>query len=274
MSKNIPLIVGLSLMPTMMYATVPLCTNSVLSSVSFSVVAAPVEHPTTTGAGGGGGGGGSASAGTSSVSVTLSPVTIPQTQTSTTPTAQTHTAIFSEFSPVCSIKILDLSDPRLLDYAKTLQVQFSLRTMMTRAEFVEAVIRSTGADVSGEQVSPYSDVTATNPSSKYIAYAARMGIIDSRAEFRPTDRITRAEAAKVLVVGLAVPLSKTVHTFDDVATTNSLSSYIQTAYDNCILHGRETLGGKTVLQSGATVFEADDGITVAEVLKVLYNLNR
>jgi S-layer homology domain len=121
---------------------------------------------------------------------------------------------------------------------------------------------------------PFSDVKPSNKSYKYIAYAARMGIIDTQSEFRPTEYITRREAAKILVIGLGVPLSKTVTTFSDVTTKSALSAYIQTAYDNCILHGRKTVHGHTTLQSGLTVFEADDSITVAETLKVLYNINK
>ncbi len=81
--------------------------------------------------------------------------------------------------------------------------------------------------------------------------------------FRPNDGITRGEAMKILVNATNLTQSSGATNFTDVPTTYSLASYVQTAQSNCIAQGVTS-----------TTFEPLRGITVAEAVKVLYNISR
>lgn len=230
------------------------------------------------GGGWGGWGGGSSSTPTPTPTPTNTGTTNSGTnQTPTpTPTPNPTPVIFPEYTKTCVDEITDLTDPRLADYYTELGVTNTSNPnrKLTRAEFLKLVLNAAHIDVSLEPSPTYSDVPATHPMAKYISYATRAGIVSGQnGRFRPNDLISRAEAAKVLIRGIGVTLSTQVNTFADVGSNNTLGRYIETAYDNCILHGRRTIGGETTLTSGARIFEPADGITLAETAKVLYNIN-
>jgi hypothetical protein len=145
---------------------------------------------------------------------------------------------------------------------------------VTRAEFLALTLNAAGVDVSGEApVFDYADVGEDYPLAGYIAYATRNGIVSGQnGYFRPDDIISRGEAAKILINATDVTLSAAIDTFDDVTTSDTLAVYIQTAFDNCILHGRYTQNGVSTLPNGERLFEPFDGITLGETAKVLYNI--
>jgi S-layer homology domain len=96
--------------------------------------------------------------------------------------------------------------------------------------------------------SPYTDVSMKDPDASYILLATQYGLASGQdGKFHPDNTISRAEAAKILVRGSNIEISKKIRTFNDIAVYGELKQYIQTAYDNCILHGRHTLNGVSTL---------------------------
>jgi S-layer homology domain len=249
------------------------------------------DDPVPVGAGGGGGGGAvtpvtTAVINTTNSTSTPSTISVPVKNTVITVTpapipsvspASGNPILFQNFVAKCGSEIENLNDNRLKNYYNNLESSISrgFNDKATRAEFVELVLLSIGADVSGEKSVTYTDVTMSHPQAQYIAYATRLGIITGKdGLFRPDDQISRAEAAKILILGTGVQISDTISTFSDVSERSTLGKYIQTAYDSCILHGRRTLDGETTLASQRRIFEPYDGITVAETAKVLYNITQ
>jgi hypothetical protein len=220
------------------------------------------------------GGGGSVITTTSPVVVTTPP-TSSGTVTPPTPTVTPSVVLFPEFTPECSNEVTNLTDSRLTPYYGEIGVINTSNTSrkVTRAEFLKLAINAAGIDVSAETNPGYSDVPATHSLRKYIAYATRNGIVSGQnGKFRPDDLVSRAEVAKILVLGAHVDISGAEVSFADVGANSSLALYIQTAFDNCILHGRKTVDGDSTV--GSRVFEPADGMTLAEAIKVLYNVTR
>lgn len=197
------------------------------------------------------------------------------TTTTTTEVIRPSVVIFSDFTKKCEQAVKDLTDSRLVAYYDVLNVvnRTNLNRSITRAEFLKLVLNSAKVDVTKEANPNYSDVDASHTLKNYIAYATRIGMVSGQnGKFRPDDTITRAEAAKIFVNAAGIGLSTNISTFSDVSATNSLATYIQTAYDNCLLNGRKTQGGQTTLADGVRVYEPTSGITLAETAKVLYNI--
>lgn len=224
--------------------------------------------PTTTTNGGGGGGS----------STSVSPIiTTNNSGTVIEPPAVTPTVIlFPNFVPDCTNEVLNLTDSRITAFYGEIGVvnTSNPNRKLTRAEFLKLAINAAGINVSAEADPSYSDVSATHSLRKYIAYATRNGIVSGQdGKFRPDDLITRAEVAKVLVNGAKIGLASNIDAFGDVSDTNTLAPYIQAAFDNCILHGRQTWNG-TPPADAARMFEPNDGITLAESAKVLFNVSK
>ena len=175
---------------------------------------------------------------------------------------------------MCVSIIKNLDDPRLVAYYDDLGVIDASNPdrRLTRAEFLKLVLNAAGVDVTQEADPVYKDVASTHTLKQYIAYATRHGIVSGQGEFfRPNDRITRAEASKIFVNALGIglpPVNKGV--FADVPANNTLASYIEAAYDSCLLHGRHTIDGEP-LPGQPRVFEPHDSITLGEAVKVIYN---
>lgn len=186
------------------------------------------------------------------------------------------TPIFPSFTVQCTQSLKDLTDSRLVGYlANVLKVQdlSNIHRPLTRAEFVKLVIDASGVDVSNEADPTFVDVPSNHSLKKYIAYAERMGTVNgSQTHFRPDDTISRAEAAKTFANAAGLAPATNIHTFSDVPASLSLAPYIQASYDGCLLNGRKTLGGETLLPNGERIYEPHDIITVAETAKVLFNI--
>ena len=181
----------------------------------------------------------------------------------------TETA-FKNFTKKCDTVVKDLSDPRLALYYNNLKVidRSNINRPLTRAEFLKLVINSANIDVSNESNAPFADVPASHPLNKYIAYAARIGQISATQgnNFYPDAPISRAEAAKVFVNAAGLGESTMANTFADVSFDKTqLTGYIQSAYDNCLLHGQ--------IENGTRVYNPFRNISLGEVTKVLYNIN-
>ena len=178
--------------------------------------------------------------------------------------------VFKNFTKKCDTVVKDLSDSRLALYYNNLKVidRSNINRPLTRAEFLKLVINSVNIDVSNESNAPFADVPASHPLNKYIAYAARIGQISATQgnNFYPDAPISRAEAAKVFVNAAGLGESTMATTFADVSFDKTqLAGYIQSAYDNCLLHGQ--------MENGTRVYNPFRNISLGEAVKVIFNVN-
>ena len=178
--------------------------------------------------------------------------------------------VFKNFTKKCDTVVKDLSDSRLALYYNNLKVidRSNINRPLTRAEFLKLVINSANIDVSNESNAPFADVPASHPLNKYIAYAARIGQISATQgnNFYPDAPISRAEAAKVFVNAAGLGESTMATTFADVSFDKTqLAGYIQSAYDNCLLHGQ--------MENGSRVYNLFRNISLGEAVKVIFNVN-
>ena len=178
--------------------------------------------------------------------------------------------VFKNFTKKCDTVVKDLSDSRLALYYNNLKVidRSNINRPLTRAEFLKLVINSVNIDVSNESNAPFADVPASHPLNKYIAYAARIGQISATQgnNFYPDAPISRAEAAKVFVNAAGLGESTMATTFADVSFDKTqLAGYIQSAYDNCLLHGQ--------MENGSRVYNPFRNISLGEAVKVIFNVN-
>ena len=178
--------------------------------------------------------------------------------------------VFKNFTKKCDTVVKDLLDSRLALYYNNLKVidRSNINRPLTRAEFLKLVINSANIDVSNEPNAPFADVPASHPLNKYIAYAARIGQISATQgnNFYPDAPISRAEAAKVFINAAGLGESTMATTFADVSFDKTqLAGYIQSAYDNCLLHGQ--------MENGSRVYNPFRNISLGEAVKVIFNVN-
>ena len=178
--------------------------------------------------------------------------------------------IFPGFAKKCDQTLTNLNDSRLTAYYNDLKVidRSNINRPLTRAEFLKLVINSANIDVSNESNAPFADVPASHPLNKYIAYAARIGQISATQgnNFYPDAPISRAEAAKVFVNAAGLGESTMATAFADVSFDKTqLAGYIQSAYDNCLLHGQ--------MENGSRVYNPFRNISLGEAVKVIFNVN-
>lgn len=234
----------------------------------FDCVSNTTAPKSTSTSGGGGVSGGSSSSSSSNNTVAITPA--PNTALEN---VRPTTTIFNNFTKKCENSIKDLTDSRLSSFYNEINVinQSNLGRALTRAEFLKLVLNAAKVDVTGETTSPFADTPTSHSLYQYVAYAHKIGMVSGQnGNFRPNDTITRAEAAKVFVNAANINLSTEIKTFADVSASNTLAAYIQTAYDNCILHGRKTQGGESMVAN--RVYEPNANITLAETAKILYNI--
>ncbi len=99
------------------------------------------------------------------------------------------------------------------------------------------------------------------------------------------EEVEREIATKILIGSLeernknnikfpTLPTAPNINAFDDVSPFSIYAPYIQQSYNLCIFHGRHTKNGLPVNQKTGQVdpnaprlFESEDGITIAEVIK-------
>ena len=133
---------------------------------------------------------------------------------------------------------------------------------LTRAEFLKIVIKTSGWNTDGVALPGFADVKSTHTLSKFIALAAKKGLVNKDAKnFRPDDTITRAEAMKILVgvLGADVVTDTTPGTFADVVKTSDLAKFVNKAKALGIISGQ---GSK---------FRPNDSMSRAEIAKVVVN---
>lgn len=220
--------------------------------------------------------------------------TVSVPSSSSTTTTVTEEPLFS--APIvggqCVSAVRNLDDPYLLVYYDDLGImdRSNVNRAITRVEFVKLVLNAGKVDLNQNlDVSNLSGFVDIDQNSWYVPYVSYMvrtetmngqEIIDENGNtvkiFRPNDTISRAEASKILSELVkkkdeALPEEKYIKTFVDVDPKNSLSAYVQYAYNSCLLHGRNTLDGQPI-DGKPRIFEPEDSITLAETAKVLYNI--
>ncbi len=109
----------------------------------------------------------------------------------------------------------------------------------------------------------FTDVPSGSWFHPYVTYLASHDIISSSSPlFRPTDALTRAELAKIVVTARRFPLVAPVGTrFCDVPASSWAAQYIEALALRSIVKGTQTPCG--------TSFEPDRSVTRAEALKIL-----
>ncbi len=99
--------------------------------------------------------------------------------------------------------------------------------------------------------------------AKYVSLALSKGMISSaNLSFRPNYTITRAEAAKILMIALGVTVNEPMSmNFVDVNAASDLAKYIEAAKSLGILSGQ--------IVNGKRIFRPNDSITRAEIAKIV-----
>lgn len=136
---------------------------------------------------------------------------------------------------------------------------------------------ASGLDIS--HISPRSDIAdvdTNNPYNIYISAGLHYGLIHGQTDginiyLRPNDTISRSEAAKIFIRAANLSTQAFTGIFSDVSSNLTLSEYIESAYHNCLLHGRRTLNGNPI-GGKPRVFEPHSPMSIAETAKVLYNM--
>ncbi len=78
----------------------------------------------------------------------------------------------------------------------------------TRAQYVTWLLKNVEEDVSGQRIrEPFIDVDSSDDFGAFVGRAWQLGVIDTGANFRPGDAITRIEALKIALKleGMAIP---------------------------------------------------------------------
>ncbi len=106
----------------------------------------------------------------------------------------------------------------------TTPTTFSPDVAITRATFLMALGKLSGADVSGYKKSSFTDVKDTNPAMPYIEWAVKKGIVQGigNNQFGHDQKITREQMAVMMVnyskvTGYKLPVSRIAVTFADDA---------------------------------------------------------
>lgn len=106
--------------------------------------------------------------------------------------------------------------------------KFNPDTAITRGDFVTALGRLSGADVSGYTTSSFTDVKADAYYLPYIEWAYRKGIIQGigSSQFAPDSAITREEIAVILqnyakAAVYTLPITREAATYADASSTGS-----------------------------------------------------
>ncbi len=142
-------------------------------------------------------------------------------------------------------------------------VEFQPDRTITRAEFVAMVLKSLKTEPKKYR-NGFADVNGNSWHADYIQSALDMGVIDEGINFRPSDNITRAEAAKILcILAPEFNLSKVTHIdFNDIdSMSDDMKNYVVGTSEYGIFVGDENKN-----------FRPDSAMTRAETAAVLYRI--
>lgn len=135
---------------------------------------------------------------------------------------------------------------------------------LTRAEFLKIALNAAEVEIPGSvSDSKFSDVSADSWYAPYVAVALEKGVISGNSDkFRPDDRITRAEVAKILSGLLDDEASEAGEPgiFSDVPKESEFAAPISLLYAKGLFSGQ--------VSGDVRVFRPADSITRAEIAKV------
>lgn len=134
---------------------------------------------------------------------------------------------------------------------------------ITRAEYVKVLVRALSCRYTymGNE-SGFSDVATTAWHAPYITFAKKKWWIDGFEDgtFRPDERITRAQAAKILARAIELTDGSSSNSqFRDVESESLFAPYIQSLADKKILNGKRKY-----------TFDPDGAISRHEVARIVY----
>ncbi len=110
---------------------------------------------------------------------------------------------------------------------------------VTRAQFAKMLVAGMGWPLTSPATATFRDVPATDWAFAYVETAVLHGALSGYSDgtFRPTAEITRAQLAKLIVVGRGWPVETSLAHFSDVPAGDWAFGYIETAVNNGVLTG-------------------------------------
>ena len=135
---------------------------------------------------------------------------------------------------------------------------------ITRAEAAAIFFRiADDPDKQTKRVSSFKDISNNDWYYDAVAYLEDKGVVSGYGDdsFRPNDKITRAEFAKMAIIFMRVDQETISHSFNDVPSSHWAVAYIATA---------AAKGWVVGFDDGS--FRPDNNITRAEVVSIINNL--
>ncbi|MEA4847019.1 MAG: S-layer homology domain-containing protein [Clostridiaceae bacterium] len=118
----------------------------------------------------------------------------------------------------------------------TTATTFAPNTSLTRADFLMALGRLSGADVSNYKTSSFTDIKASDTAMPYIEWAVGSKIVSGygNGKFGPTDLITREQMAVMMqnyakATGYKLPVTREATTYADASSIGSIYKTAVTA---------------------------------------------
>ena len=143
---------------------------------------------------------------------------------------------------------------------------FSPDTAITRADFLMALGKLSGANVSGYTTSSFTDVANTSPAMPYIEWAVQNKIVQDigNNQFGPDQLISRQDMAVMMVnyakaTSYTLPVSRQAVTFDDDAKISADTKDAVKA-----IHQAGVINGKT-----GNLFDPQGNVTRAEASTIM-----
>lgn len=149
--------------------------------------------------------------------------------------------MFSDLNPTADYyqPVVELYNRNVISQEKGSD-KFRPNEAITRGDAAKMLALALGLDTSSTKI--FSDVDATNTANYgYINALANAGVINGFQDgtFRPNERITRGQMAKIITLGYKFGISSSLkNQFQDVSPDNGNAYYIQTLLDLKITKGR------------------------------------
>lgn len=133
---------------------------------------------------------------------------------------------------------------------------------ITRAEFIKIVNKTFGFYSYGDE--NFTDVNSTDWFYNEVRYAVKAGYIStSNSEFRPYDKITREEAAKI-IVDIKKQRDDDLDKIEKYKDFNKISKWARSSVEGAVEHG--------YMGRGSDYFRPLDNMTRAEAVTTLYRV--
>jgi hypothetical protein len=139
---------------------------------------------------------------------------------------------------------------------------------LTRAELAKIVVLSTTGvlDDRFPETPFFPDVKTDQWYFPYITTATLLGVVKGYPDsyFRPEQKVTRAEAVKMVVNSLGIPKKSMLGQFRDYDPTEWFHPYVSTAYEHNIISGKVSDSGQKQM-----IFAPGEFVTRAEMAKMI-----